>query len=117
MPSPVDLGDKLAQFNGTWSPHTVAVFNGNDIALVKAAGEFVWHHHDDTDDLFLVLEGSLSIDLPDGTVTLGPGQLFVVPAGTPHRPRTDGEAHVLLIEPSGTPNTGEPSTAAPRRVI
>ena len=117
MPTPINLEDKLNQFDTTWSPHTVAVFNGHDIAVVKAAGEFVWHHHDDTDDLFLVVRGALSIDLPDGSVTLGPGELYVVPAGTPHRPRAEHEAHVLLIEPSGTPNTGDPATAAARRII
>lgn len=117
MPTPIDLDEKLSRFDTTWSPHTVTVFNGHDIAVVKAAGEFVWHHHDDTDDLFLVLRGVLTIDLPDGDVTLGPGQLYVVPAGTPHRPRAETEAQVLLIEPSGTPNTGDAKTAAARRMI
>ncbi len=117
MPTAVNLTAKLAQFDATWSPHTVAVFNGHDIAVVKANGEFTWHHHDETDDFFLVLQGTLDIDLPDGTVTLGPGELYVIPAGTPHRPRARGDAHVLLIEPSGTPNTGDAATAAPRTLI
>lgn len=108
---------RSASFEAIWSPHTVAVFNGHDIAVVKADGEFVWHHHDDTDDLFLVLRGTLTIDLPDGEVTLGPGELYVVPAGTPHRPRAESETHVLLIEPSGTPNTGDAKTAAARQLI
>ncbi|MET0911359.1 MAG: cupin domain-containing protein [Ilumatobacteraceae bacterium] len=117
MPTAIDLDEKLGQFDATWSPHTVATFNGHDIAVVKADGDFVWHQHDDTDDFFLVLRGELVIDLPDGSVTLGPGQLYVVPAGVQHRPRATGETHVLLIEPTGTPNTGDVTTAATRRVI
>jgi mannose-6-phosphate isomerase-like protein (cupin superfamily) len=116
-PAAIDLDEKLGQFDATWSPHTVAAFNGHDIAVVKADGEFVWHQHDDTDDFFLVLHGELVIDLPDGSVTLGPGQLYVVPAGVQHRPRATTETHVLLIEPTGTPNTGDAATAATRRVI
>ena len=116
-PAAIDLDEKLGQFDATWSPHTVAAFNGHDIAVVKADGEFVWHQHDDTDDFFLVLHGELVIDLPDGSVTLGPGQLYVVPAGVQHRPRATTVTHVLLIEPTGTPNTGDAATAATRRVI
>jgi mannose-6-phosphate isomerase-like protein (cupin superfamily) len=80
-------------------------------------GEFTWHSHADTDDFFLVLHGQLQIDTPDGTVTLGPGQMFIVPKGMQHRPRAVGEAHLLLIEPTGTPNSGDLQTAAPRRTI
>jgi len=75
------------------------------------------HKHDDTDDFFLVLKGRLTIELRDRTVTLGPGELFVVPKGVEHRPVAKDEVHILLIEPSGTPNTGDPTTAAARRVI
>jgi mannose-6-phosphate isomerase-like protein (cupin superfamily) len=85
--------------------------------VVKVKGEFVWHKHDDTDDFFLVLSGRISIQLRDGAVTLGPGEVFVVPKGVEHRPIAEHEAHVLLIEPQGTPNTGNPETAATRRVI
>jgi mannose-6-phosphate isomerase-like protein (cupin superfamily) len=81
-------------------------------------GEYKWHSHPDTDDFFLVLEGQLEIDLEGGrTVHLGPGQMFVVPQGMQHRPRAIKEAHLLLIEPTGTPNSGDVATAAPRRVI
>jgi len=80
--------------------------------VVKAKGEFVWHSHDDTDDLFLVLKGKLTIQLRDGDVQLGPGDLYVVPKGVEHRPVADDEVHLLLIEPAGTPNTGDKATAA-----
>jgi mannose-6-phosphate isomerase-like protein (cupin superfamily) len=83
--------------------------------VVKLLGPFTWHSHDDTDDFFLVLHGRLTIQLRDRDVVLGPGELFVVPRGVEHRPvAADGEVHILLIEPRGTPNTGDPATAAPR---
>jgi mannose-6-phosphate isomerase-like protein (cupin superfamily) len=84
---------------------------------VKVNGEFVWHHHENTDDFFLVLKGRLTIRLRDGDVELGPGELFVVPVGVEHQPVAAEEAELLLIEPSGTPNTGDPATAAKRVVI
>jgi len=95
----------------------VAVFSGNDVMVVKTKGEFVWHKHDETDDFFLVLKGRLTIELRDGSVTLGPGELFIVPKGVEHRPVAPEEVHLLLIEPTGTPNTGDVATAAARRVI
>lgn len=113
----VNLESKLSQFTEHWQPRTVAQFNGHDIMVVKAKGEFVWHSHDDTDDLFLVLKGNLKIELRDKTIELGPGELFVVPKGVEHRPVADDEVHVMLIEPMGTPNTGNTETAEPRRVI
>jgi mannose-6-phosphate isomerase-like protein (cupin superfamily) len=85
--------------------------------VVKVKGEFVWHKHDGTDDFFLVLKGRITIQMRDGNVTLGPGEMFVVPQGVEHCPIAEEEAHVLLIEPSGTPNTGNAQTAAVRRVI
>ena len=114
---PVDLAEKLATFAEHWQPRTVAEFNGHDVMVVKAQGEFVWHKHDETDDFFLVLRGELTIELRDGSVTLRPGQLFVVPKGVEHRPVAKEEVHLLLIEPSGTPNTGDRATAQPRRVV
>lgn len=113
----VNLAAKLATFAEHWQPRTVAEFNGHDIMVVKVQGEFRWHKHDDTDDLFLVLKGNLTIELRDRRIRLGPGELFVVPKGVEHRPVAEEEAHVLLIEPTGTPNTGDAATAAPRRVI
>jgi mannose-6-phosphate isomerase-like protein (cupin superfamily) len=112
----VDLSEKLATFSDHWSPRTVAQFTACDVMVVKVEGEFVWHKHDDTDDFFLVLKGRLDIELRDRTVSLGPGQLFVVPKGVEHRPVAREEVHLLLIEPSGTPNTGDVRTAAPRKL-
>ena len=117
MAETINLAEKLASFSDHWSPRTVACFNDNDVMVVKVQGEFVWHKHDDTDDFFLVLAGSLDIELHDRTVTLGAGELFVVPKGIEHRPRAKGEAHLLLIEPTGTPNTGDKATAAERKTI
>jgi mannose-6-phosphate isomerase-like protein (cupin superfamily) len=113
----IRLADKLATFSEHWQPRTVCEFNGHDVMVVKVRGEFTWHKHDDTDDFFLVLEGRLRIELRDRTVELGPGELFVVPKGIEHRPVADEEAHLLLIEPTGTPNTGDVATAAKRRTI
>jgi len=114
---PVNLSEKLSQFSEHWSPRTVAEFNGHDVMVVKVEGEFVWHHHDDTDDFFLVLKGRITIRMRDGDVELGSGELFVVPVGVEHQPFAEEEAEVLLIEPSGTPNTGDEATAAERLVI
>ncbi len=113
----VNLAEKLATFTEHWQPRTIGQFNGHDLMVVKVKGEFVWHKHDETDDFFLVLEGRLTIQMRDRNVTLGPRELFVVPKGVDHCPIAEEEAHVLLIEPTGTPNTGDAATAAPRRVI
>lgn len=113
----VNLAQKLSTFAEPWQPRTVGQFNGHDLMVVKLKGEFVWHRHDDTDDFFLVLKGRLTIRLRDGDVVLGPGELFVVPRGVEHCPVAEEEVHILLIEPTGTPNTGDPKTAAPRRVV
>ncbi|MEO8336942.1 MAG: cupin domain-containing protein [bacterium] len=113
----INLEAKLASFSGFFQPRVVAQFNGHDVMVAKTKGEFIWHKHDDTDDLFLVLKGRLVIELRDGSVTLGPGEMYVVPKGVEHRPVADEETHILLIEPTGTPNTGDAATAQPRRVI
>ena len=116
MSDTIDLAEKLATFSEHWSPRTVAQFNACDVMVVKVEGEFVWHKHDDTDDFFLVLKGHLDIELRDRTVSLGPGQMFVVPKGVEHRPVAREEVHMLLIEPTGTPNTGDAKTAATRKL-
>lgn len=113
----INLVEKLALFSEYWSPRTVTGFNDYDIMVVKVQGEFVWHKHDDTDDFFLVLKGCLTIHLRDRDVVLGPGELFVVPRGVEHQPVAEEETHLLLIEPSGTPNTGDEATAALRQFI
>ena len=113
----INLAEKLAQFSDYWAPRTVEQLNDYDIMVVKVQGEFVWHTHADTDDFFLVLKGRLTIRLRDREVVLHPGELFVVPRGVEHQPFAEEETHLLLIEPSGTPNTGDPATAAPRRTL
>jgi len=113
----INLAQKLSTFSEYFSPRTVTQLNNYDVMVVKVKGPFVWHKHDDTDDFFLVLKGELDIELRDRTVTLRPGDLFVVPKGVEHRPVAREEVHLLLIEPSGTPNTGDAKTAAPRQVI
>jgi mannose-6-phosphate isomerase-like protein (cupin superfamily) len=113
----INLAEKLTTFGDHWQPRTVGTFNGHDLMVVKVKGEFKWHRHDDTDDFFLVLKGRLTIRMRDGDVTLGPGEMFVVPKGEEHCPVAEEEVHMLLIEPTGTPNSGDPATAAPRRVI
>ncbi len=115
--SPVNLAAKLATFADHWSPKIVADFNGHDVMVVKVKGHFIWHAHPDTDDFFLVLKGRLTIDLRDGAVTLGPGELFVVPRGVEHCPFAEEETELMLIEPKGTPNTGDPATAAEKKAI
>ena len=117
MNTKINLAEKLATFADHCSPRTVTQLNDYDVMVVKVLGEFVWHKHDDTDDFFLVLKGSLDIELRDRTVTLSPGEMFVVPKGIEHRPVAREEVHLLLIEPTGTPNTGDARTAAPRKVI
>src|SRR3569623_3539495 len=103
MPPAVRLAEKLDKFSEHWSPKIVSTFNGLDVMVVKVIGEFVWHSHPDTDDLFLVLKGHLTIQLRDGAVQLGPGDLYVVPKGVEHRPVATKEVHQLLLAPSGTP--------------
>ncbi|MEO5773701.1 MAG: cupin domain-containing protein [Sphingomicrobium sp.] len=112
MPDKVNIPEKLASFSDLWAPRIVARYNGNEVRLVKVEGEFVWHQHDDTDELFLVLDGVLDMELRDRTVELHAGELFVVPRGTEHRPcARKGEVKLLLIDLADTPNTGDRATA------
>lgn len=108
----VNLADKFAQFSDHWAPRIVARYNDNEVRLVKVEGEFLWHSHDDTDELFLVLEGVLEMEFRDRTEVMGPGELIVVPRGTEHRPcARQGQVKLLLIDPRDMPNTGDPDTA------
>ena len=112
MPRKVSLTEKFGRFSDLWSPKIVARFNDNEVRLCKLEGEFHWHRHDDTDEMFLVIEGALEIDFDDRTETLGPGEMVVVPAGTQHRPRAPhGEAKVFVMDAADTPNTGDEATA------
>lgn len=116
-PRAVNLADKLELFEDHWSPKIVASYNGNDIMVVKFDGEFPMHKHADTDDFFLLIEGRITTETENGNVELDPGELYVVPRNVMHRPIAHGEAKVLLIEPSGTPNSGDPDTAAEKEWI
>lgn len=107
MDDKVNLADKLGLFNEPYSPKIVGYLNDYKLAVVKVLGEFVWHKHDDTDDFFLVLHGKLTIQLRDRNIELAEGELFVVPRGVEHCPKAEEQAHVLLIEPKGTINTGD----------
>ncbi len=103
----VDLEQKLSLFRDLWSPKVIARMNDSEVKVVKVKGEFVWHQHEDTDELFLVLRGRLRIQMRAGAVDLGPGQLYVVPKGVEHCPVADEETHALLLEPRGVVNTGD----------
>ena len=111
-PTHINLADKLGEFSEHWSPKIVARYNDNEVRLVKTDGEFVWHKHDETDELFLILEGEFDMDFRDRTVTVKAGELLIVPKGTEHRPAARrGEVKLLLIDPNDTPNTGDKATA------
>ena len=102
----INLKDKLALFDKLWTPKLVAKVNDTDVRLSKIQGEFVWHHHDNTDELFLVLEGELLLQLRDRDVRLRKGEMFVVPRGVEHKPVAEEEAHLMTIELEGQPSTG-----------
>jgi mannose-6-phosphate isomerase-like protein (cupin superfamily) len=103
----VNFKDKLAKITEQWSPRIVAQLNDYHFKLVKLQGDFVWHSHADTDEVFIVLKGEMSIDFRDGTATLREGEMMVVPKGFEHKPRAEEECHVMLVEPAGTLNTGD----------
>lgn len=103
----INLQDKLTQFSEHWSPKIVAQMNDYHFKVVKVQGEFVWHDHPETDEVFLVLTGKLDIHFRNGIVTLNEGEMYVVPKGIEHKPVAESECHILLIEPAGTVNTGE----------
>lgn len=111
----VSLREKFGQFTERWSPKKIAVLNDYEIKIVKIKGEFVWHSHTDTDEMFLVTKGQIRIQLRNGDVPLGPGELFVVPRGVEHCPIAEEEAEVMLIEPVGVVNTG--NVGGPRTAV
>ena len=103
----INLARKLAQFSDTWAPRVVARMNDYEFKLVKLEGEFVWHRHDDTDEVFIVLAGEMEIGFRDRTVALRAGELYVVPRGVEHITRAARECHALIVEPRGVVNTGD----------
>lgn len=104
---PINFKAKLAMFREHWSPKVIAAMNDYQFKLVKIQGDFVWHDHADTDEVFIVLEGELTLEFRDGQVTLSQGELFVVPKGVAHKPYAAEECHVMLVEPRGVVNTGD----------
>ena len=107
MPDAISLAEKLGKITDHWQPRVIAELNDYQFKIVKILGDFVWHSHPDTDEAFFVIEGELRIDFRDGAVTLGPGELYVVPKGVEHKPFAAAEVHMMLIEPKGVVNTGD----------
>jgi mannose-6-phosphate isomerase-like protein (cupin superfamily) len=103
----INLAEKLTRFTEQWSPKIIAQMNDYQFKVVKLQGDFVWHSHADTDETFIVLEGELGIDFRDGPVTLQKGEMIVIPKGVEHKPFAKEECQVMLVEPAGTPNTGD----------
>ena len=105
-PAPINLPEKFALFDDYWNPRIIGEMNGQHIKIAKTNGEFVWHSHTDEDELFVVVRGRLFMDFRDRTVTVEPGELLLVPRGTEHRPHTEAETWIMMIEPTFTLNTG-----------
>lgn len=112
-PEPINLTDKLGQFSEQWSPKICAQMNDTHFKLVKFQGEFVWHHHEDTDEVFLVLSGGMFMDFKDGRVELKTGEMIVVPRLVEHKPVAESECHVMLVEKAGTVNRGSADEGPP----
>lgn len=104
---PISFQEKLAKFSEQWSPKIIAQMNDYHFKIAKIEGEFIWHDHPETDEVFIVLKGQLEIQLRDGNVVLNEGEMFVVPKGIEHKPIAARECHILLVEPAGTMNTGD----------
>ena len=105
--SAINIAGKLALFSEHWRPKVIAQMNDYQFKVVKVQGDFVWHSHTDTDETFIVISGRLRIDLRDGHIDLGPGEMAVIPKGVEHKPCAVEEAHLMLVEPCGVPNTGD----------
>lgn len=103
----INFDEKLNKFKDIWSPKVVAEMNDYQFKLVKIEGEFVWHDHKDTDEVFIVIKGNMQIEFRDGIVSLREGEMFVVPKGVEHKPNSKEECHILIVEPYGVVNTGE----------
>jgi len=102
----INLKEKLSKFSDHWSPKVIAEMNDYQFKLVKIEGDFVWHHHEDTDEVFIVIEGKMKIEFENETVELNEGDMYVVPKGVEHKPSAENECKVMLVEPRGVVNTG-----------
>ena len=105
--APINIADKFEKFSDQWAPKVVAEMNDYQLKLVKIQGEFVWHDHADTDEVFMVIDGEMAIEFEDGRVAMTAGEMFVVPKGRRHRPVAEKECHIMVIEPKGVVNTGD----------
>jgi|ERR1051326_2452786 len=105
--APINIAEKFTKFSEQWAPKIIAQMNDYHVKIVKIQGDFVWHSHPETDEMFFVLDGELTIHLRDGDVTLRPGEMYVVPKGLEHKPEAKAECRMMLVEPAGTPNTGD----------
>jgi mannose-6-phosphate isomerase-like protein (cupin superfamily) len=103
----INFKDKFTKFSDHWSPRVIAEMNEYQFKLAKVEGEFVWHDHPDTDEVFIVIEGTLGIEFRDGLVTLESGEMFVIPKGVEHKPTAKAECKIMIIEPKGVVNTGD----------
>ena len=113
----VNLADKLSTFSDHWNPRIVGRYNGNEVRIAKVEGEFTWHAHEETDELFLCLAGDFAIEFRDGLRKLAAGELMVVPKGTEHRPIANGECHLMILDREGEPNTGGSPSAYTRATL
>lgn len=104
---PINFQEKLSKFSDIWSPKIIAEMNDYQFKLVKVQGEFVWHDHPETDEVFIVLDGTLDIEFRDGKVTLESGEMYVIPKGVEHKPVAKSECRIMLVEPKGVANTGD----------
>ena len=107
MYEPINFAEKLSKINKHWTPGIVAEMNDYQFKLVKVQGDFVWHSHEDTDEVFIVLEGEMDIEFRDGKVTIKSGEMYVVPKGVEHKPFAENECKIMIVEPSGVTNTGD----------
>lgn len=113
----VNISEKLKLVREPWHPHIIGELNGQEVKAVKLMGEFVWHHHDHEDELFLVIKGKLKMEFRDKTVEVGVGEFIIVPHGVEHRPVADEEVHILLFEPASTLNTGNVQNERTRKEL
>ena len=113
-PQPVNIAEKLAAFSDHWNPRIIGHYNGNEVRIAKVEGEFTWHSHADSDELFLVLAGDFAIEFRDGLTPIAPGEMIIVPKGVEHRPIAKGECRILMLDREGEPNTGARPSAYTR---
>lgn len=113
----VNLKEKLTQFDDYWNPRIIGELNGQYVKLAKIEGDFIWHSHEEEDELFYVIKGTLIMEFRDKIVELNPGEMIIVPKGVEHRPRTQGEVHIMLFEPISTVNTGAQDNERTRKAL